>query len=84
MGEMTKEKWIQVGAKMREPLKELAQIANHAGLDTVSIGVIGDPGYAWATFIDHSMDGNHYFEVRVDKRGEMELDEDQTAYYTSK
>lgn len=83
MGEITKEKWIPIGAKMREPLGELVQIASHAGLDIVSICVNGEKGYAWATFIDRSMDENH-FEVRVDKQGKMELEENQTVYYTSK
>lgn len=80
---MTKEKWIPIGAKMREPLGELAQIANHAGLDMLSIGVNGERGDVWATFIDQSMDEN-CFEVKVDKQGKMELVENQTVYYTSK
>ncbi|WP_271262844.1 hypothetical protein [[Clostridium] scindens] len=79
MGELTKERWMDIGLGMEPHLKEIARIVSQAGMDIVSIAAT-DGGRIWATYIDDD-DGKLYtIDIRPD--GITELSIDRKVVYT--
>lgn len=69
---MTKEEWIRISHKMREPMQELARIATQAQVETINICATGrgERPYTHAFYIDETQ--NEIYRSTVDREGKME------------
>lgn len=69
---MTREEWIRLSHKMREPMQELARIAAQAQVETINICATGrgERPHTHAFYIDETQ--NEIYRSAVDREGKME------------
>lgn len=81
---MKKEQWIPIGARLKEPLKEIARIADNYELDGILLGIERGPEGMEACAVLEDKDTGRKLTATVERTGRMELDEDGEVYYVSK
>ena len=77
---MTKEEWIRISHKMREPLQELARIAAQAQVETINICAAGkgERPSAHAFYIDETED--EIYRADVDRDGKLKVQAGKETY----
>lgn len=70
---MTREEWIRISHKMREPMQELARIAAQTQMETVNIYASGqsERPSAHAFYVDEAE--NEIYRTDVNREGKMRI-----------
>lgn len=81
MKRLKKEQWIPIAARLKEPLKEIARIADNYELEDIMIGIGQGPDGLEACAV---LEGERRLTATVGKSGRMELEENGKMYYVSR
>ena len=77
---MTREEWIRLSHKMREPMQELARIVAQAQVETINICAAGkgERPCTYAFYVDETKKEIH--RSTVDREGKMRIETGKETY----